>query len=155
MRAWLDFSADLFSEVDGNLVASVFKEFTEKDAQGQCTKCHSVDATKDKKRIMNWMPASHTTKESLFTSFSHEPHLGLVKEKGCLTCHDMSGANGYQDTYKAYDPYRFVSNFKPVTKEMCSSCHGKKQARQDCTLCHKYHVNEITTPMPATKIPRK
>ena len=155
LRAWLDFTAELFSEADGNLAASAFKELTGKDAQGQCTKCHSVEAARDNRRIMKWMPSSYATRESPFTSFSHEPHLGLVKEKGCLTCHDMSGTKGYLDTYKGHDPYKFVSNFKPVTKEICASCHGQKKARQDCLLCHKYHVNEITTPITATKIPEK
>ncbi len=155
LRAWLDFTAELFSEADGNLAASAFKELTGKDAQGQCTKCHSVEAARDNKRIMKWMPSSYATRESPFTSFSHEPHLGLVKDKGCLTCHDMSGAKGYLETYKGHDPYNFVSNFKPVKKEICASCHGQRKARQDCLLCHKYHVNEITTPITKTKIPEK
>ncbi len=156
LKAWLDFSAIRFSKSEGNLAASVFTEFTGKDAQGQCTKCHSVDATKDQARIMKWTPSSTKTGESLFTSFSHEPHLGVVSaQKGCLTCHEMSGAKGYLDTYKANDPKKFVSNFTPVKKETCASCHGKKEVRQDCVLCHKYHVNDIITPVMQTKIPEK
>lgn len=155
MKGWLDFSAGRFKQSEGNLVAAVFSELTGKDAQGQCIKCHSVDAMKNKSRTMKWEPASHSTRQSLFTSFSHEPHLGVVKEKGCLTCHDMSGAKGYQDTYKGHDPAKFVSNFKPVKRETCASCHGKEQARQDCLLCHKYHVDGVATPIMQTKIPLK
>ncbi len=155
MKAWLEFSAGRFSKAEGNLAASVFNELTGKDAQGQCTKCHSVDATKDEKRLMKWTPSSIVTRESLFTKFNHEPHLGVATEKGCLTCHKMSGAKGYQDTYKGNDPDRFVSNFAPVKKETCASCHGKEQVRQDCLLCHKYHVNGIVTPILQTRIPDK
>ena len=153
LKAWLDFSAIRFSKAEGNLAASVFTELTGKDAQGQCTKCHSVDATKDQARLMKWTPSSNQTSESLFTSFSHEPHLGVVSaQKGCLTCHETSSAKGYLDTYKANDPKKFVSNFAPVKKETCASCHGKKEVRQDCVLCHKYHVNDIITPIMQTKI---
>jgi hypothetical protein len=67
----------------------------------------------------------------------------------------LSGAKGYQDTYKGYDPDKFVSNFTPVKKETCASCHGKRQVRRDCLLCHKYHVNGVATPIMQTKIPEK
>ena len=156
LKAWLDFSAIRFSKTQGNLAASVFMELTGKDAQGQCSKCHSLDATKDQARAVKWAPSSTETSESLFTSFSHEPHLGVVSaEKGCLTCHELSSAKGYLDTYKANDPKKFVSNFMPVKKETCASCHGKKEVRQDCVLCHKYHVTDIFTPLMQTKIPEK
>ncbi|MEO9873586.1 MAG: hypothetical protein ABJM26_17185 [Anderseniella sp.] len=156
LKAWLDFSAIRFSKAQGNLAASVFTELTGKDAQGQCSKCHSLDATKDQARVVKWAPSSTETSESLFTSFSHEPHLGVVSaEKGCLTCHQLSNAKGYLDTYKANDPKKFVSNFAPVKKETCASCHGKKEVRQDCVLCHKYHVTDIFTPVMQTKIPEK
>lgn len=156
LKAWLDFSAIRFSKAQGNLAASVFMELTGKDAQGQCSKCHSIDATKDQARAVKWTPSSTKTSESLFTSFSHEPHLGVVSaEKGCLTCHELSDAKGYLETYKANDPKKFVSNFAPVKKETCASCHGKKEVRQDCVLCHKYHVTDIFTPVMQTKIPEK
>ena len=156
LKAWLDFSAIRFSKTEGNLAVPVFAELTGKDAQGQCSKCHSVDATKQQARVIKWTPSSTDTSESLFTSFSHEPHLGVVSaQKGCLTCHEMSSAKGYLDTYKANDPKKFVSNFAPVKKETCASCHGKKEVRQDCVLCHKYHVTDIFTPVMQTKIPDK
>ena len=156
LKAWLDFSAIRFSKTEGNLAVPVFAELTGKDAQGQCSKCHSVDATKQQARVIKWTPSSTDTSESLFTSFSHEPHLGVVSaQKGCLTCHEMSSAKGYLDTYKANDPKKFVSNFAPVKKETCASCHGKKEVRQDCVLCHKYHVTDIFTPVMQTKIPEK
>ena len=156
LKAWLDFSTIRFSKAEGNLAASVFTELTGKDAQGQCIKCHSVDATTDQARIVKWTPSSTETSESPFTSFNHEPHLGVVSaKKGCLTCHEMSGAKGYLDTYKANDPKKFVSNFSPVKKETCASCHGKMEVRQDCVLCHKYHVTDIITPTMQTKFPEK
>jgi len=155
LKAWLDFTGRLYSKAESNLATPVFEQLTSEDAQGQCTKCHSVDAAIDRGRVMSWMPSSLATRESLFTKFDHEPHFGLVDEKGCLTCHDLSGAKGYQETYKGHDPYLFVSNFKPVEKNMCAECHGNEQAREDCLLCHKYHSKGVATPITATKIPEK
>ncbi len=156
LKSWLDFSASRFSKAEGNLAAAVFSELTGKDAQGQCTKCHSVDATRDQARLMKWTPSSSKPNESLFTAFNHEPHLGVVSaKKGCLTCHELSGAKGYLDTYKGNNPKTFVSNFAPVKKQTCASCHGKMEVRQDCLLCHQYHVNDIITPIMQTKIPEK
>ncbi|MGI9384361.1 MAG: hypothetical protein ACR2PO_14505 [Methyloligellaceae bacterium] len=156
LRAWLNFTARLYGKSNAKLASTVFDELTGKDAQGQCTKCHSVDAGKRYGRTMNWAPSSLATRASLFTSFAHEPHFGLVsKQRGCLTCHDLSGATGYQKTYKAHDPKVFVSNFKPVEQKQCAKCHNKNAAREDCLLCHKYHVTDVTTPILATKIPDK
>ncbi|GBF26702.1 hypothetical protein MnTg02_01743 [bacterium MnTg02] len=154
LRAWLDFTGRLFEKAETNLASPVFNLLTAKDAQGQCTKCHSVDSGSGGSRKINWKPSSISTRASRFTSFAHEPHFGLLGEKGCLTCHDVSAAAGYQDTYKAHDPNIFVSNFKPVEQKRCATCHGKNVAREDCLLCHKYHVTDVKTPIMTTKIPK-
>ncbi len=155
LRAWLDFTGRLYSSAGTNLAVPVFKQLTHDDAQGQCSKCHSIDTTPQKSLRVNWRPATVATRESLFTTFAHEPHFGLTNEKGCLTCHDLSDAKGFQETYKGHDPYVFVPNFKPVPKEKCMTCHGNNVARDDCLLCHKYHVNGVATPITATKVPDK
>lgn len=155
LRAWLDFTGRLHSGAETNLAAPVFEQLTLDDAQGQCSKCHSIDTTPQKSLRVNWTPATVATRESLFTTFAHEPHFGLTNEKGCLTCHDLSDAQGFQETYKGHDPYVFVPNFKPVQKEKCMTCHGNNVARDDCLLCHKYHVNGVATPITATKVPDK
>ncbi len=155
LRAWLELTSRLFGEDEDNLAVPAFKELVGKDAQGQCTKCHSIDATPNMSRLVNWNPSKLSDRESPFTLFSHEPHFGITQEKGCFTCHGISKAKGYLDTYSGRDPYTYVSNFKTVKKEVCASCHGKMQVREDCLLCHKYHVNKITTPIMSTKVPRK
>lgn len=154
MRAWLDFSGRLVGKDKSNLASPVFDLLTADDAQGQCTKCHSVDGGSGESRAINWKPSSISTRASRFTSFAHEPHFGLLGEKGCLTCHDINDAKGHKDTYKGHDPKIFVSNFKPVEQTQCASCHGNNVAREDCLLCHIYHVSDITTPIMDTKLPK-
>lgn len=154
LRAWLDLTSRLFAEDENNLARPAFEELTHKDAQGQCAKCHSVDATKNASRVVNWTPSSLASRESPFTLFDHRPHFGVAQKDGCFSCHGMSKAKGYLETYKGTDPYTYVPNFKQVKKETCAACHGKMQVRQDCLLCHKYHVNEIATPVLTTEVPK-
>lgn len=154
LRSWLDFSGRLSGPAESDLVKPVFALLSSKDAQGQCTKCHSVDQGKGASRSVNWSPSALTTRASKFTAFNHEPHFGLVAGKnGCLTCHALDDKAGFMDSYKALDPKRFRSNFKSVKKQTCSECHGNNVAREDCLLCHTYHVDGVTTPITMTKIP--
>ena len=155
LHAWLDFSGKLASKEATNLAFPVFELLTSKDAQGQCTKCHSIDAGENGSRVVNWSPLTRAKRSSRFTKFSHEPHYGLFPKNGCLACHGTNNAKGFQDAFMSFNPKTFVSNFKPVEQKMCATCHNNNMARDDCLLCHKYHVNEVTSPITATRIPSK
>ncbi|MGI9406603.1 MAG: hypothetical protein ACR2O4_09540, partial [Hyphomicrobiaceae bacterium] len=157
MRAWLDFSGGRSRKGGGTgqqtLASSVFDLLHHKDAQGQCTKCHSVDATADGGRAVQWFPSSLADKQGRFTRFVHEPHFSVLDDRGCLTCHQMNAPKNLEASYKGGDPHKFLSNFKPVEKKLCVTCHTAKAARQDCKLCHTYHVAPVQTPMTATRLP--
>ena len=156
VRAWLDLTATLYQKKpEENLAAIAFQHLTSKDAQGQCMKCHSADATPAQSRLVNWGTSSRANRDSLFTRFDHVPHFGIVGAKGCLTCHERSTEKGYQETYKGYDPRKFVSNFKAINQDSCAACHSGEEGRNDCLLCHKYHVFGVTTPITETKVPTK
>jgi hypothetical protein len=133
--------------------ASVFDALTAKDAQGSCTKCHSVDDVYGKGRRVNFSPANAAAKAGRFTNFIHEPHFGMLEDRGCLTCHNLEKNRPYLKSYEQGNARNFVSNFGPVKKELCQTCHTSSMARQDCLLCHKYHVNGVITPIMNTKIP--
>ncbi|MGD9805690.1 MAG: hypothetical protein AB7O71_10965 [Hyphomicrobiaceae bacterium] len=132
---------------------AVFDLLTSKDAQGNCTKCHSVDDVPGKGRGVNFSPLSIENKQGRFTNFVHEPHLGIMEKRGCLTCHNLEKAGSYLKSYEQSNPQSFVSNFSSVQKDLCQTCHTSSKARQDCLLCHKYHVNDVSAPMIGTKIP--
>lgn len=133
--------------------ASVFDALTNKDAQGSCTKCHSVDDIVGKGRAVNFAQPSPATKQGRFTAFIHEPHFGVLDNRGCLTCHALQKKRAYLESYKQGNPWSFVSNFDAIKKETCQTCHTRKLVQQDCLTCHKYHVNGIITPTVETKIP--
>ena len=165
LRTWLDISSrrNARNRSTQAMLDAAFSHLSGKDAQGQCTKCHSVDEVKRRDgrqpaRVINWAPATYALKARRFTRFLHEPHFGVVGEKGCLTCHDMAkpaaGKAAYKTTYKGGDPFSFVSNFQSVNKKTCDECHNKSSSLQDCTLCHNYHVTKVESPDMATSIPK-
>ena len=180
IHAWLRLTGISPAKVGSMPAAAVFDFLTGKDAQGVCTKCHSVDETSAKGRHVNYSPVSIDDKKGRFTRFAHEPHLSVVETTkgnaengGCLACHSLSIAktsdtaadssasgveaqksvSAYLKSYEQGNPQTFTSNFASVKKEVCRSCHKPNMARQDCVLCHTYHVHGAMTPVMATKIP--
>ncbi len=61
-------------------------------------------------------------------------------------CHALEKGRPYLKSYEQGDPRTFVSNFGSIKKDVCQSCHAVDRARQDCLLCHAYHVNGVVTP---------
>ena len=160
--SWLFLTGPLAPKGDTSPAAAVFDFLTSKDAQGSCTKCHSVDDMRDKGRIVNFSPISVDSKQGRFTNFIHEPHfqavgigqrIGILENCGCLTCHSLEKGSPYLKSYEQGNPQNFVSNFGEVKKDLCLTCHNSSTARQDCLVCHKYHVNGVDTPIMNTKIP--
>ena len=160
--SWLSLTGPLAPKGDTSPAAAVFDFLTGKDAQGTCTKCHSVDDIRGKGRVVNFSPISVDSKRGRFTNFIHEPHfqavgigqrIGILENRGCLTCHSLEKGSPYLKSYEQGNPQNFVSNFGEVKKDLCQTCHNSDTARQDCLLCHKYHVNGVNTPIMNTKIP--
>jgi hypothetical protein len=151
--SWLFLTGPQAPKGDSSPAAAVFDFLTSKDAQGSCTKCHSVDDIQGKGRVVNFSPPSVESKQGRFTNFIHEPHFGILENRGCLTCHNLEKGRPYLKSYEQGNPQNFVSNFGAVKTDLCQTCHTSSKARQDCLLCHKYHVNGVITPIMNTKIP--
>ena len=153
LHAWLDYTGRLYGSDD--VAPPVFDMLTSEDAQGSCTKCHSVDAGRQGSRVVQWHPSSFKDKKQTFTRFVHEPHFPLLDERGCLTCHELSNAKDFEEAYRQPDPMKARFNFKPIAKDICTDCHKQDAARQNCSLCHAYHVTPVITPITGTKLPEK
>jgi hypothetical protein len=153
LYSWLFLTGPQAPKGDKSPAAEVFDSLTSKDAQGSCTKCHSVDDIQSKGRVVNFSPTSVASKQGRFTNFIHEPHFGILENRGCLTCHKLEEARPYLKSYEQGNPQTFVSNFGAVKKDLCQTCHTSSMARQDCLLCHQYHVNGVVTPIISTRIP--
>ncbi|MEP7173861.1 MAG: hypothetical protein ABI705_10275 [Aestuariivirga sp.] len=153
INSWLVLTGPQAPKGGTEPAAAVFDYLTGKDAQGSCTKCHSVDDIQGKARVVNFSPASVQSKQGRFTNFVHEPHMGIMDNRGCLTCHGLHKSSPYLKSYEQGNPGKFTASFGAVKKELCQTCHTSGEARQDCLLCHKYHVNGSATPIMSTKIP--
>jgi hypothetical protein len=151
--SWLFLTGPQAPKGDRSPAAAVFDFLAGKDAQGACTKCHSVDGIRGKGRLVNFSPPKIEAKQGRFTNFIHEPHFSVLENRGCLTCHNLEKGRPYLQGYEQGNPKKFVSNFGAVKKELCQTCHTSGMARQDCLLCHKYHLNGVTTPIMSTRIP--
>ena len=153
--SWLYLTGPQAQKGDTSAAAAVFDYLTGKEAQGSCTKCHSVDELPGKGRVVNFSPRLVESKRERFTNFIHEPHFGILETRGCLTCHQLEKGRPYLKSYEQGNPQSLASNFGAVKKDLCKTCHASGLARQDCLLCHKYHVNEVITPIINTKIPTR
>jgi hypothetical protein len=153
LASWLQLTGPRAPRDDKGPASSVFNFLTGKDAQGSCAKCHSVDDVPGKGRVVNFAPATVQSKAGQFTRFMHEPHFGLMGDRGCLGCHALEKGQSPLKSYEQGDPRLFVSNFANIKKDTCQSCHASGVARQDCSLCHVYHVNGSATAIMKTKIP--
>jgi hypothetical protein len=150
--SWLVLTGRLAPEGSTSPAAEVFSSLTNKEAQGSCTKCHSVDDGRDKGKLVNFTPVSLTSKRGRFTNFIHEPHLGAMDDRGCLTCHALGKNRPYLKSYEQGNARKFAQEFSNVKKDLCQTCHTQGAARQDCLMCHKYHVNGSTMPILKTKL---
>jgi hypothetical protein len=153
IHSWLVLSGSQAPKGGTSPAAAVFDYLTSKDAQGSCTKCHSVDDIRGKARVVNFSPVSVQNKKGRFTNFIHEPHMGIMDNRGCLTCHSLEKNRPYLKSYEQGNPGKFAAGFGALKKELCQTCHTSGEARQDCLLCHKYHVNGTASPIMNTKIP--
>lgn len=60
-------------------------------------------------------------------------------ERFTLTHSAKRYAQGYEDGNR--DPQVYSSNFEPLARETCRSCHQSGRASDSCLNCHRYHVN--------------
>ena len=155
IRSWLALTGPQAPAGDKGPAAAVFEYLSAKDAQGSCTKCHSVDDVEGRGRVVNFSPSSVSVagKHDQFTRFNHQPHFGITGDRGCLTCHTIEKGRPYLKSYEQRNPRDFTSEFSAIKKDSCQACHNSTAARQDCLLCHKYHLTEPFTPITTTKLP--
>ena len=139
LRAWLDLSAGAGAQ---GILDRVLAVLAGPKAPGYCAKCHSIDAADGVSRV-NWTGKQPEVNLHDFNRYKHAPHFSLLDERGCVTCHRLNRRAEYLEAFKGRDPARFVSNFLPMGKKDCASCHATGKARDNCLTCHNYHVGKV------------
>ncbi|MBH64171.1 MAG: hypothetical protein CL569_17330 [Alphaproteobacteria bacterium] len=153
LQSWIEFAiaAELGAEDDDQQArAMAMREalLSPKDGPGACLKCHSVSAT-DEGLLVNWTYEKVASSERPHHWYSHDAHLRIVAVdgislsdpvRGCATCHSLNADADFASSFETHDPRKFASNFHPVSKDSCAQCHAEERVRQDCQLCHRYHL---------------
>lgn len=152
--AWFDFgvNAPFTAEAEGSDAveqAEGLKDFLlSSQGLGACAKCHAVTEVTDIQsgngdsgnRLMvewNYQPVVNRA----YVKYDHGPHVNLLGPGTlCTTCHELNPTANYAASFAQHDPTKFESGFKPVSKQTCTECHTKAKVRQDCLLCHEYHL---------------
>ena len=107
---------------------------------GNCAKCHTVDAQEDTSFVANWGPVYRDPMTRDFTHFSHGPHLVQPHLKDCSGCHTMDASKRNVESFQDFDASFAISNFAPIKKASCASCHAAGKTDNGCTKCHNYHI---------------
>jgi hypothetical protein len=150
LKAWFDVVADLAASHKDAALRDVAKQTLEQlldssEGPGACGKCHVAGITSvDSQGLSVPYWGFRGPVERRHTSYAHAPHLNLLGgPEACGTCHIVNPASNYADYFEDPErqPSQFMSNFEPIVKNTCDSCHKPSKVRFDCQLCHTYHRN--------------
>jgi len=131
LKSWYDYAADAEND---ELSVHLLKP----DGPGACLSCHSVNNT----GLVEIAWKAGATSSNKLHRFDHRPHLNVLGPGSqCGTCHIVKKNAKYSAAFSQDDPKQFESNFLPIKKETCSTCHNEKKVKQDCSTCHEYHEN--------------
>ncbi len=85
-----------------------------------------------------------TTPVKQLTRFSHRPHLVQPELQDCQHCHAPSSGDdaSSQASTAMTGVITATSDFQPIVKASCTSCHRPQGASDRCLECHNYHVHE-------------
>jgi hypothetical protein len=155
VRAWIEAAMRAAAEGDANAVALRDELIDPKEGPGLCAKCHAVNAVDgDPDRFaIDWRFRADEGRP--YDHYSHRAHLNLVQASstrmastsmGCRFCHRLDEKADFAASFADVDPSTFASNFKGIRIETCTQCHVEGEVRQDCQLCHRYHLSATFEP---------
>lgn len=153
LKAWLDFAADAPANAKGRdstaRAAALRAAWLTPDGPGVCAKCHAVTTVTDGKakagedeRGAKVAWGARIANKATYTAYNHRPHINLLgPDASCTNCHTLNPDKDYDSSFKTWDASKFVSSFNPVGVDTCQHCHAAGRVREDCQLCHRYHLD--------------
>lgn len=142
--AWTDLACSISQAESRHTTKMLFEQLTSPvHGVGLCSSCHTIDQQHDHSFVANWKTQYRNPSVREFTKFSHGPHL---IQRECTDCHVLDVTTDKTQQFVGFDGALTKSNFFPITKNSCASCHAKGQADSSCTTCHNYHIgSKVTT----------
>ena len=140
IQSWIELVARASESDTRPETKRLFEKTLSMTSVGLCRTCHTVDQMPDKTFKINWRSEYRDASVRSFTRFSHAPHLIQPNLQDCSHCHslDMNASNA--ESFLGVNSKITMSNFLPIEKANCTSCHQKNQTPNGCTQCHNYHV---------------
>ena len=129
--------------VEEQKARQIFDVLSAPKSPGFCAKCHSISIDDKGVQTVNWKAYRPNPGHRPFTRFSHISHFSLLGQKGCLTCHAFDSEADYLGGFKKAIASEYASNFMPVKRTLCATCHTGELAGDTCTSCHNYHVGQF------------
>lgn len=136
----MDVVASTQEALENPATGPFFTRMTSKSSVGACNQCHTIDSKDLATHHVNWKPEYRNPMIRSFTRFSHGPHVTQTQLRDCTSCHAMNKEFANAHTFVNFDSTEVISNFEPIKKENCTSCHFKGGTNSGCTQCHNYHV---------------
>ncbi|WP_416899044.1 MAG: hypothetical protein ACMVY4_04765 [Minwuia sp.] len=155
-RAWFDYAvnAPLLAETAGadeDVIAqaeALRENLLSDQGFGNCTKCHAVTQVTDKSAesgdpattlMVEW--GFQPVDDRPYVQYDHAPHVNLLGPGSlCVKCHKPNPEANYAASFSHFDATDYSSGFQAVSKQTCAECHTEAKVKQDCLLCHEYHL---------------
>ncbi len=146
--SWIEFALAVPSgETDdikrAHAIAMRDQMLSPKEGVGGCIKCHTISmaSSEDGEKVLSIHWGYRDLKSSPYLKYSHKSHMDVL-EKGnkCKTCHVLNKDSNIKSLFNKLDSKRFASNFDAINRHTCMKCHTKGKVRQNCQLCHLYHL---------------
>lgn len=158
MQGWIEASLEAGATGDEQAAALRDELIGPDEGPGSCVKCHAVkavgeDPASEQRLGIAWR--FQRDNDRPYDRYSHRAHINLVQATsasmstvsvGCRFCHKLNTEADFMASFSDYDPRTFQSNFQGIRIETCAQCHRKDEVRQDCQLCHRYHLEPTFTP---------
>ncbi len=106
-------------------------------AISSCLRCH-VSATES---TGSWQANNLVRDRGQFTAFSHSPHLNIASLSDCTACHQVKQDFHFDVSTVSHLPHSPGSDFDPIRRHDCATCHTKTAAGDSCVGCHRYHID--------------
>jgi hypothetical protein len=110
--------------------ALVAQGLERKVAGTECVRCHALDHGPSGAAIA-WTSAGRASITGAFAKFDHQPHVALLGDTGCKTCHAFAASDAAGAAARGFERHQ---------KKVCAECHRPGQANTDCLSCHNYHL---------------
>ncbi|MEM7784807.1 MAG: cytochrome c3 family protein, partial [Planctomycetota bacterium] len=120
--------------------SGLFQSLLSQTSVGLCRTCHTVDEVDGSTLTVNWKTKYRDPSVREFTKFSHGPHMIQPQLWDCSHCHNLDMERSNKESFISTNRTEITSNFLPIQKSNCISCHNDSTKAGGCTNCHSYHV---------------